>query len=335
MDKYRLQSYWSKLRESLLSHKSKELGVFSFFLLLSAGFWLLQTLDETFETDLLVPIELTDVPDDIVITSPLPSHLRVTVKDKGTGLVRYWHHKLDTIRVSFSSYGNVSVSGRVRISQSDIQKALQSRLLGDTKLQAVRPDTLEFYYNHGLHALVPVAIAGEVDTNPHYYLLDVQTSPSMVEVYAMASTLDTLTAVPTVPVNLTDLKENTTIEVDLAPIRGAKIEPSKVMLTANVDVYMENTIEVPIVSLNFPGDKQLRTFPSTVKVTYTVGYSRNRELTRDNFVSLVTYEEILELRRQGKTMLPVQLKTVPEGVTNVRIDPKEVDFLIEDVSEKE
>ena len=309
--------------------------MFSFFLLLSAGFWLLQTLDETFETDLLVPIELTDVPDDIVITSPLPSHLRVTVKDKGTGLVRYWHHKLDTIRVSFSNYGNVSVSGRVRISQSDIQKALQSRLLGNTKLQAVRPDTLEFYYNHGLHALVPVAIAGEVDTNPHYYLLDVQTSPSMVEVYAMASTLDTLTAVPTVPVNLTDLKENTTIEVNLAPIRGAKIEPSKVTLTANVDVYMENTIEVPIVSLNFPGDKQLRTFPSTVKVTYTVGYSRNRELTRDNFVSLVTYEEILELRKQGKTMLPVLLKTVPEGVTNVRIDPKEVDFLIEDVSETE
>ena len=102
-----------------------------------------------------------------------------------------------------------------------------------------------------------------------------------------------------------------------------------------VDVYMENTVDVPVVSLNFPGDRQLRTFPSAVQVTYTVGYTRNREVTRDKFVSVVTYEEILDLQKQGKTKIPIRLKSIPDGVSNVRIQPQEVDYLVETVSEEE
>ena len=335
MDWYRAKVRWRQLCDFLFSRRSREFSVFLFFLVVAAGFWLLQTLDETFETEVRVPIELTDVPEDVVITTPLPSQLHVTVRDRGTMLIRYWRHSVDTLRFSFGEYDGGTVNGRVRIPQADVQKLLQERLLGTTKVQAIRPDTLEYYYNHGLNATVPVVVAGEVDTNPHYYLLDVQTSPSEVQVFASAATLDTLTAVRTIPVSLTDLQENTTVDVALRPIRGAKIDPERVKLTATVDVYMENTIDVPVVSLNFPAGKQLRTFPSTVQVTYTIGYARSREVTRKNFVSVVTYEELLELQEKGATKIPVRLKSIPEGVNNVRIEPSEVDYLVETVSEEE
>ena len=332
---YRLSVWWKQTRETLFGGKSRNFGVFLFFFAVSAGFWVIQTLDETFDTEITIPLQLVDVPDDVVITSPLPNHLRVTVRDKGTGLLRYWHHDFFPIEVSFTNYGNGAVSGRVRVSQSDIQKAVQARVLGATKVQAIRPDTLEFYYNHGLNASVPVSIVGEVEADPHFYLLDLRTIPSEVKVFAAANTLDTLRTVPTMPVSLKKLRENTTIEVDLASIRGAKVEPTCVKVVAKVDVWMENTMDVPIVSMNFPGNKQLRTFPSTVHVTYTVGYAKSKEITPDSLVSLVTYEEILGLQRQGRTMLPVKLKSVPEGVNIVRIEPQEVDFLVEDVSEAE
>ncbi|MBR4758285.1 MAG: YbbR-like domain-containing protein, partial [Bacteroidaceae bacterium] len=208
----------------------------------------------------------------------------------------------------------------------------QERLLGSSKVQSIRPDTIEYYYNHGLNAMVPVVIQGDVETNPHYYLLDVTASPSEVRVYAAASVLDTLKAVYTHPVSMKDLQENTSEEVLLRNIRGAKVEPRMVTVSASVDVYMENTIEVPIVSLNFPGDKQLRTFPASVMVSYTVGYARNKEIGKKNFVSVVTYEEILELQRRGVSKIPIHLKSIPDGVKDIRIEPSEVDYLIESVA---
>jgi len=335
MEKFQMAAFWGNVRQLLFSHRSKEFFVFLFFLAVSAGFWLLQVLDDTFEMEITVPLQLTEVPKDVVITSPLPSQLSVTIKDKGTSLVRYWRHQVKSVSLSFEDYEASASNGRVKIPLSDVTKIIQDSILASSKVQSVHPDVLEFYFNHGFHASIPVKISGKVDTNPHFYLLEVKTDPEFVQVYASSTIIDSLSSVSTMPVNLTDLKENTTVEVALRPIRGAKTDPQKVKLTAMVDVYMENTIEVPIVSLNFPGDLQLRTFPSSVKVTYTVGYARSKEVTQKNFVSVITYEELLALQEQHASKIPIRLKSIPLGVKNVRIEPQEVDYLVESIASEE
>ncbi|MBP5380698.1 MAG: YbbR-like domain-containing protein [Bacteroidaceae bacterium] len=332
MKVFRIQAVGQYIHDFLLSKQSKKFGVFLFFLAVSAVFWLLQTLDETFDREIIVPVELTNVPEDVVITTPLPEQLVVTIRDKGATLVRYWRHDIAPIEVSFPDYDEGTVNGKVRILHSEILKQVQERLLGSSKVQIIRPDTIEYYYNHGLNAMVPVVIQGDVEANPHYYLLDVTASPSEARVYAAASVLDTLKAIYTHPVSMKDLQENTSIEVPLRNIRGAKVEPRAVTVSASVDVYMENTVEVPVVSLNFPGDKQLRTFPASVMVSYTVGYARNKEIGKKNFVSVITYEEILELQRRGVSKIPIHLKSIPEGVKDIRIEPSEVDYIIESVA---
>ena len=248
-------------------------------------------------------------------------------------LTRYWRDDVKPIQFSFADYDGGTVSGQVRIPQADVMKLLQERLAGSSKVQSVRPDTLEYFYNHGMNTMVPVKITGDVRTDSRYYLYDVTTDPAEVNIFASAAILDTLTAVQTQPLSVAGLKENATFEVGLRPIRGAKIEPERVKVTARVDFYMENTIEIPVISLNFPGDRELRTFPSTVKVMYTVGFQHNKEVTKDKFVSVITYEEILDLQEQGATKIPIRLKSIPEGVDNVRIEPAEVDFLVETFSE--
>ena len=335
MDRYQLRQFGDQMRNSLLSNRSKEFGVFLFFFVVATGFWILQTLDETFETEVLIPMELTDVPEEVVITTPLPDHLTVTVRDKGAVLVRYWNADIQPISLSFPQYDTGLANGHVRITQSEIQKAVNERLISTSKVQTIHPDTIEFYYNHGLHGTRPVQVTGNVETSPHFYLLDVTVNPSEVTVYAPAATLDTMTSVQTIPLHIKDLSENVTRKVRLRPIRGAKIEPAEVEVTALVDVYMENTIEnIPVVSLNFPADIRLQTFPATIKVTYTIGYSRSKEVTRRNFVPAVTYEDILDLQGKGLSKIPVRLKSIPDGVTNVRIEPRELDYLLESVKEE-
>lgn len=324
-----MPTFWEKTKRILTSSLSKELLVFLFFLLLSATFWFMQTMDETLETEIKVPLRLVDIPEGVVITSPLPDQLSVTLRDKGALLLRYWRYKVEPLSISFVNYDTGAESGRVRIPGNEVQKRVQEGLQSSSRIQRIAPDTVEFYYNHGRSKIVPVRVTGTISADGQHYLQDVSSQPMAVKVYASAAVLDTLTAVWTKPVALPGLTASASNEVALRPIRGAKQEPDKVRVTATVDMYVENTIDVPIRSSNFPATCSLRTFPSTVQVTYTVGYAQSKLLRKEDFVILMTYDRILTCQREGRSKIPLALRSMPPGVANVRIEPQEVDYLIE------
>lgn len=78
-----------KIRKFLLSDKCKESLVFLFFVLVSFAFWMLQTLDDVYQTEFKVPLRLKNVPKEAVLTSELPGDVRVRVEDRGTVLLNY------------------------------------------------------------------------------------------------------------------------------------------------------------------------------------------------------------------------------------------------------
>ena len=76
----------------------------------------------------------------------------------------------------------------------------------------------------------------------------------------------------------------------------------------------------------------LRAFPSKVQITFQVGlkpeFYRVGSQASD-FVISVPYDELLQL---GFDKYTVRLNACPKGITQVRILPEQVDFLIEQVS---
>ena len=78
-----------KIKDFLLSDKSREFLIFLFFFLIAGGFWLLQTLNNDYEAEFSIPVRVKDLPNNVVLTSEPPSELRVRVKDKGTVLLNY------------------------------------------------------------------------------------------------------------------------------------------------------------------------------------------------------------------------------------------------------
>ena len=85
---------------------------------------------------------------------------------------------------------------------------------------------------------------------------------------------------------------------------------------------------MPVQQVNFPASKQLRTFPAKVNLTFQVGMSQYKHISADNFVLVVNYEDLL--KSKGNTTR-LSLKTIPTGVTHVRIRPQDVEFVIEDI----
>ena len=322
--------------DSLFGPKSHELLVFCFFLAVSFGFWLLQALNETFEREVQVRLELENVPNDVVIIDSLPSSIGVTLRDRGLTLARHnianlFHRK--RVAVDFTKYDTGKNDAEVYISTADMIRMLGRNFVPSTKIQSFRPDTLRFAYNHGLSHMLPVKLAGTFKANPQNYIQGIQVEPDSVRVFAPVAILDTMQAVYTEPFLFEDLQKEGSYQIDLLGQKLLKYEPGRINVKVKVGFYSEMKMTVPVIGLNFPAEKRLRTFPSQVTVTFRIESGQYNKISPEDFVLATTYEELLENTESSKLLL--HLKTVPEGVSDIRISPQEVDYLIEQVAQEE
>ena len=314
-----------KIRSFLLSRKSREFLIFLFFVFVSFCFWLLQVLNDDYETELSIPLRMKDVPENVVITSDIPKELKVGVKDRGTVLVNYlFGQTLYPVTLDFDDYAD---KGRqVRIPTVSLNKRIASQLNQSTKLSTFKPDTLEIFYTRGQAKKVPVKLQGEVKAERQYYISDVVFSPDSVMVYAPKAILDTITSAYTESLYIEHISDTTRRRVELMPVKGARFTPSYNDVAFYVDVYSEKMVEVPVEGVNFPDDKQLRTFPTKVQVTFQIGMSQFDSVTSDDFRVVVDYNVLMEENAEKCKPMLVQS---PMNVKHVRVSPQEIDYIIE------
>lgn len=310
---------------------NKQFLIFQFFLALSSVFWIFQTLNETYEEDFQVPLELRNVPSNVVITTDLPENLHILLRDKGSQLLAYrYTRQFKPVVVDYNTYSNPS--GHVSILGNELQRQIAAQLLPGTQMLGLKPDTLDFYYNFGQFKRVPIRPLGEVRAGRLYSLAKTVYSEDSVTVYASREQLDTITAAYLQPFNLRNLTDTTHVKSNFVKVKGAKFVPAQIGVTFCIDRLVEKTIQVPVQQVNFPASKQLRTFPATVKVTFQVGMGLYRKITSENFVLVVNYEDLL---KNKSTYCHLSLKTIPEGVSHVRISPQDVEYVIEEIPDYE
>lgn len=310
---------------------NKQFLIFLFFLALSSVFWIFQTLNETYEEDFQVPLELRNVPSNVVITTDLPENLHILLRDKGSQLLAYrYTRQFKPVVVDYNTYSNPS--GHVSILGNELQRQIAAQLLPGTQMLGLKPDTIDFYYNFGQFKRVPIRIMGEVRAGRLYSLAKTVYNDDSVTVYASREQLDTITAAYLQPFNLRNLTDTTHVKSKFIKVKGAKFVPSQIGVTFCIDRLVEKTIQVPVQQVNFPASKQLRTFPATVKVTFQVGMGLYRKITSENFVLVVNYEDLL---KNKSNRCHLSLKTIPEGVSHVRISPQDVEYVIEEIPDYE
>ena len=314
-----------KIRSFLLAKKSREFLIFLFFVFVSFSFWLLQVLNDDYETELSIPLRMKNVPENVVLTSELPSELRIGVKDRGTVLVNYMlGQTLYPITLDFTDYSDRG--SQIRIPSSTLTKRVLSQLNQSSKVSTIKPDTLELIYTRGEGKKVPVQLRGEAKAERQYYISDVIYLPDSVMVYAPKEILDTIQAAYTEALYIEEISDTARHRVNMIPVKGARFTPSYSDVTFLVDMYSEKTVEVPVVGVGFPEDKVLRTFPSKVHVTFQIGLSQFENVASEDFKVVVDYQ-ILQ-KEKGEKCRPILVKS-PSNVNHVRISPLEIDYIIE------
>ena len=314
------------VRNFLFSSKNKQFLIFLFFLILSGIFWLMETLNETYDEEFPVAVRLVGIPKNVVITTPMSDTVRVTIHDKGFMLLGYaTSRRLRPLVLRFDNYAD-GETGRGVVPMVDIQRQIRQQLFSSSTITSIKSDRLNFYFNYGRKKVVKIMLAGNIVPAKDYYLSHVQFWPDKVTIYASKAKLDSIQTVMTDFLRIANFSDTVTRVVRIRPIEGVKITPSKVKITLFPDILTEATMEVPIAAINVPQGTVVRTFPQRVNVTFTVGASLYRQVKASDFRVVADYKDIAA-HPSDKCNLYVTQR--PRGVSNVRLEMEQVDYLIE------
>lgn len=314
---------------------NRQLLVFLFFLILSSAFWLFTAGKEQREADFDIALRLTEVPDNVVITTQPPKNVTLRLHDEAFTLMRYKYMPKRPHSIDIKWSDIVSEDGHIRLQMADVLKPIISSLSSTTTVVSRRPDVYEIFFNYGQCKVVPTRLYGSINASDDYNIVSSEVSPATVKVYASKAVLDTLKCVYTETVRVNDLKGKKTIGIKFRQEPGIKIVPSTGTLTIDADRYAEKTVQVNVRSINLPAHTTLRTFPSKVDVTFQVATSQYQDITEEAFDIVIDYNKLPKALVSGATgeksaiKYVLALTDVPLGVRHARIVPDEVECIIE------
>ncbi len=327
-----VRSIYEGVRNFLFSNLNKQFLTFMFFLLLSGIFWLMMTLNDTYEKEIKIPMRVTHTPKNVVLTSDSVDTIRVTVRDKGWVILSYLYgERQSTVYVHFKTHDRGN--GRGIVTSSDTRRMVESALESSTKIITIKPERLQFSYNNGEYKRVPVRWAGRIIPDQLYFISYVRYLPDSVDVYASQQKLDSIQAIYTEPLNYVNFRDSLTVGCRLSHGKDVKVVPDNATIRFYTDVLTEETMDnVPIKCINLPPGKVLRTFPAKVKVSFVAGISRIKSLYPEDFIVIADYNEI----RQNKSeKCSIYLHDVPHDISRAKLNTNEIDYLIEEEIEED
>ncbi|MDL2282420.1 YbbR-like domain-containing protein [Parabacteroides sp. OttesenSCG-928-G06] len=296
------------------------------FILLSFGFWYLQSLQQDYEIEIAVPIRYRDVPPEIAFGDSIPHKVSVKIRDKGSILLNYsFGRKFNPIEVNMK---DVSIDkGSLVIERKEIEADIYKQLLATTMLVGFEPGQLDIHYSRMMEKVVPIVFNGRVQPSAGFHRSsEIIISPKTVEIFASQSILDSITEIKTAYTEIVNVNKTTTRQITLEKLSGVSYALENVTLTVPIEEFTEKTLDVPITVTGVPANFTIRLFPPTVKVVCSVPMSRFRDLTEDNFRILLPFAE-LEQNLTGVT--PISLSTQPSWVRSATLSTDKIEFILE------
>jgi len=306
----------------------KEIFIFLFFLLLSSGFWLLQSLQQDYERRMEIPLRYKNIPAEWILSKDNPQKISVVLRDKGTTLMYYlWKANFVPVDISIPDLSHLSDSS-LQVTGRMLDAAVSKQLIASTSIVSIEPREVELRYDILSSRLVTVVPNVSITTIPGFQMYDsIKVSHAEVYLYGSTKALDTITSVSTELVTLEKVSKTREFTARLDLPAGIKAEYETVKLTVSVEEFTEKKIQMQVVCPDIPFNYVLRMFPSNVEVVCNIPLSRFKDLTEEALEIEIPFREFEEYQATGK--IPIKLTRKPSWVVSSIITPNELEFIID------
>jgi hypothetical protein len=306
----------------------KETVIFLLFLLLSTGFWYLQSLQEDMELEISLPVKYRNVPSHITLTEDNPQAIVFRVKDKGLAMLGYvWLYKFAPLEVNLKSLQE-GTKGALTVSKKTIESCISRQLTSSTSLLGFEPQTIELHYVELGSKKLPVIADVSVSPEPGFQQAgDITVTPDKVLVYANKTVLDTLHELRTVPAELKNVNRTRELTLRLQNIAGVQMDEREVRVKIPVEEFTEKRLMIPLQCEDLPEHYTLHLFPSEIEVICNVPVSSFGKLTEKDFEIRIPFREFEAGRTTGQ--LTVRLSKQPSLLIPPALHPETVEFIME------
>lgn len=301
--------------------------IFIICLLLAAGFWFLIKLSDDYSVSYRMKIKYTHVPAGKLITALSDSIATVHFKSTGYNLVDLLlHGTLDSLVIDLRESDIRKENGNEYAINTASLQDNTAQVLGvnDRDLEFAKPE-LRFSMEHLHRKRLKLSAKLNLSFKSQFRLYGYKIIPSFVTVYGSQQILDTLKTLSTATIQRSNLESDQKVLVNIQnPYpRMLKLLPPKVSVYLNVEKYTEQQLQIPIdVSGVHP---EIRSFPTTATVNFNV-FIRDYEKVHASQFKLIPNVKNIKLRKV-KT-LRLELVSSPKEISNIRIIPPEVEFII-------
>lgn len=314
----RIRKKWRGIRTS---RRFQNFVSFLVFVGIATLFWFVVALNDSVVETMDVKLEVVNVPDTVTFISDPPHKIKVTVRDRGTNIVRVALLNTPTLQLNFRDYTS---HGVFRFTRNDLTSALKSLYGQSAQISSVSIDSLYLTYSTEPGKRVPVVVKADVTASAGNVLAS---SPVPLErgviAYSASGNLDSLHRALTEPIVKRNLAKTTEVEVKLKSIPGVKFVPSVVKVRIPVEPLVRRESMVTVGVINLPSKESLLLFPNKVHVVYYLPMSLyNSDLLPIEVVA--NYNDI----RRGSRRLPISIKRIEDYVVSPELRTDSVEYTI-------
>ena len=281
-------------------------------------------MSQNFQTEIKVPVQVTDVPDNVRMIVPPEAQISVSLSGKGSALRKSGRiGGRNVLNVSNSAFN--MTQGRASVSTGKLKESLQAFFPSSVTISSITPDSLVYQYARQRNVMLPVEFEGTTESQDQFFLERIVFDPDSVSARILVS--DTATHRALAVAGAVVLSADTIVRtVNIEPVPNVLFGADEVRMTVVSEQYTEKSIEVPIVGVHFPDNLSLKAFPSKAVVTAWVKMSEYDKVTASDFQVVVDYNDIAG---SDASKARLRIFSPPANVRNVRLQTRTVDYLME------
>ncbi|MDE5568298.1 MAG: hypothetical protein K2K00_03155 [Muribaculaceae bacterium] len=311
-----------KVKDVYHSQRGRNLLVFLIFLFISTVLWCLLSFNEEDQFDVRMPVRLTNVPDSVTVITTPPSVISVSLRTRGTDMLKHSFGKPPTFDIDFRVY---RYRNSVLLGSADV-KAVARAAYGGANILVAAPDSINLAFTTRRGIPLPIVIDYQVTAGPQSTIAGKPTlSLDSTLIYSTGRIPSGVRSITTEPIRLTDLNRPTTTRVRLIAPRNTRVIPDSVDVTFNVEPLISKSRKVVIEPVNVPKGVKLITFPAQTEVLYMVPMSLYND-SDPHFRVLADYNSIAGSHSHK---IKLRLRDVPSELQNVHLSADSAEYIIE------
>lgn len=271
-----------------MSFKSKINGhdtlVFICFLLVSFSLWLLNALNERFETDIAVDVVVTNLPEGVELENQDDITVGIFVRDKGSELFDYKFRNSPKLSVDYNDLTD-NGNGTLTMHFTALENRVSNALKPSSTFLHFKDDYLSLQVKREMVTL-PVKLNYDVETERHFELVNVEASVKEITVVAPSSKVKEWESIDLPEFVIKGLDKDTSFSFSLPRRKYFSYRPDVIDVHLAVAPYVSRKVTRRVNIVNRLFDIDLADhydIPDSVQVSYLAPSAVADRVTDEDF----------------------------------------------------